>query len=82
MRIIVRESLWIIAVIAFFVLCMIGFILINPEARPEFIEILLRDLCLSTPLNGLQSSLLLWILANYAFRFLAIWVLDKAMETY
>ena len=79
-RIIARDSLWVIAVIAFFVLCVIGFVLINPEANPGFIEILLRDLFFSTPLNEFQRSLLLWILANYAIRFLAVWALDALME--
>jgi hypothetical protein len=75
--IITRELLWGISVVGFFVLCVIGFVLVHPMANPGLIEFLLRDLFLSPPINAFQFSLLIWILANYAIRFLTTWALDR-----
>jgi hypothetical protein len=79
-RVIAREFLWVLSVIAFFVLWVIAFVLIHPRANPGFIDILLRDLFFSPPMNAFQASLLVWILANYFIRYLAIWAFDKILE--
>jgi len=75
--IIIRELLWGISVVGFFVLCVIGFVLIHPRGNPGLIEILLRDLFLSPPLNAFQTSLLIWILVNYGVRLMTTWALDR-----
>jgi len=81
-RVVALEFLWVILVVAFFVLCSIGFVLLNPRANPGLIELLLQDLFMSAPVNSLQFSLFIWILANYTIRFFATWALNRIMTRY